>query len=252
MRRGLWTVVVLAIAAVVVLRAAGDGGRATDVAARDADDPVARASAVGAGVPADAQPAVVASITDGDTLRVDVDGRNEPVRLLELDTPEVTGDCGAVEATAALAALAPVGSRVWLEADVEGRDRYGRLLRYVWRTDGTMVNRALVRRGWARAKLYPPNDRHWDVMRKAGAQARDRGAGLWRRCGWTVDPDPPPWAPPDTPGTTSCDPNYSGCVPRHPPDVDCSRVDGPVTVLGADPHALDGDGDGRACEPAPG
>lgn len=74
-RRGLWTVVVLAIAAVVVLRAAGDGGRATDVAARDADDPVARASVAGAGVPADAQPAVVASITDGDTLQVDVDGR---------------------------------------------------------------------------------------------------------------------------------------------------------------------------------
>jgi len=117
-----------------------------------------------------------------------VDGRNEPVRLLELDTPEVTGDCGAVEATAALAALAPVGSTVWLEADVEGRDRYGRLLRYAGRTDGTMVNRALVRRGWARAKLYPPNDRHWDVMGNAGAQARDRGAGLWRRCGWTADP----------------------------------------------------------------
>jgi micrococcal nuclease len=243
--RVLWTLVVLAIAAVGVLRAAGGGvpGQAgTSTAAPEA----------GAGVrdvPADAQPAVVASITDGDTLRVEVEGRSEPVRLLELDSPEVTGDCGGAEASAALTTHAPVGSTVWLEADVEDRDRYGRLLRYVWRADGTMVNRVLVRRGWARAKLYPPSDRHWHVMRRAGARAEARGAGLWRRCGWTAEPAP---APPDTSGMTSCDPNYTGCVPRHPPDVDCDRADGPVTVLGADPHALDGDGDRRACEPAPG
>jgi len=137
------------------------------------------------GVPAAAQLAVVASITDGDTLRVGVDGRNEPVRLLEVDTPEVGDACGANEATAALATLAPVGATVWLEADVEERDRYARLLRYVWLADGTMVNRTLVRRGWARPVLYPPNDRHWDAIRRAGARARRRGAGLWRRCGWT-------------------------------------------------------------------
>lgn len=205
-------------------------------------------------IPESARPATVTSITDGDTLRVDTGAGNEPVRLLELDTPEVTGDCGASQATAALARLAPVGSRLWLEADVEDRDRYGRLLRYLWRDDGTMVNEVLVSQGWARATLYPPNERYWPVMQQAEDEARERDAGLWKRCGWATVEEPDQNAvavPPVTPDATPCDPNYSGCVPRHPPDVDCSRVDGPVTVLGHDVHHLDGDGDGRACEPAP-
>lgn len=44
------------------------------------------------------------------------------------------------------------------------------------------------------------------------------------------------------------DSNYSGCVPEYPPDVDCADVDGPVEVTGDDPHGLDRDGDGSACE----
>jgi hypothetical protein len=49
-------------------------------------------------------------------------------------------------------------------------------------------------------------------------------------------------------GGGSCDPNYSGCVPPYPPDVDCAQVNGPVKVLGSDPHGLDADGDGVGCE----
>ena len=45
-----------------------------------------------------------------------------------------------------------------------------------------------------------------------------------------------------------CDPNYSGCVPAYPPDVNCPDVDGPVQVTGSDPHGLDREGDGVACE----
>jgi hypothetical protein len=49
--------------------------------------------------------------------------------------------------------------------------------------------------------------------------------------------------------SSTCDPNYSGgCVPVYPPDVDCSDLSGPVTVVGSDPHGLDADGDGSACE----
>lgn len=49
-------------------------------------------------------------------------------------------------------------------------------------------------------------------------------------------------------GGGNCDPNYSGCVPPYPPDVDCAQVDGPVQVVGSDPHGLDGNGDGVGCE----
>jgi Excalibur calcium-binding domain len=55
-------------------------------------------------------------------------------------------------------------------------------------------------------------------------------------------------APPEPTAGTSCDPNYSGCVPPYPPDVNCPQVDGPVQVLGSDPHGLDRDKDGIACE----
>lgn len=252
------TRVLLAVALVVAVAAMFERGPFAADQHGDARDGGADAPSVTApgdvplldGVPDGAVPAIVASITDGDTLRVALDGREERVRLLALDTPELTGECGAQRATTALTRLAPVGSQVWMEADVEDRDRYGRLLRYLWRDDGLLVNRALVRRGWARAKLYPPNDGRWPVIRRAGELAQARDAGLWRRCGWTDETA----ALADLPGTGrpgSCDPNYTGCVPAYPPDVDCDRVAGPVTVLGSDPHHLDGDGDRRACEPLP-
>lgn len=58
-------------------------------------------------------------------------------------------------------------------------------------------------------------------------------------------------APPEEPApdeSDACDSNYSGCVPVYPPDVDCPDVDGPVTVIGGDPHRLDADNDGEGCE----
>lgn len=47
---------------------------------------------------------------------------------------------------------------------------------------------------------------------------------------------------------SGCDPNYSGCVPTYPPDVDCAEVGGTVASYGSDPHGLDADGDGSGCE----
>ena len=90
--------------------------------------------------------AVVASITDGDTLRL---ASGERVRLLQIDTPELgSGECYSRAARTMLLQRVPVGSRVELEIDsrLDRVDRYGRLLRYVHR--GTMnVNVALVRAG---------------------------------------------------------------------------------------------------------
>jgi hypothetical protein len=52
----------------------------------------------------------------------------------------------------------------------------------------------------------------------------------------------------DVGGGGGCDPNYTGCVPDVGYDLDCADIDGPVQVLGADPHGFDRDGDGIACE----
>jgi hypothetical protein len=62
------------------------------------------------------------------------------------------------------------------------------------------------------------------------------------------EPVPSPGSADPPPTSASCDPNYSGCVPPYPPDVDCADVGGPVSVYGSDPHGLDADGDGVGCE----
>jgi hypothetical protein len=80
------------------------------------------------------------------------------------------------------------------------------------------------------------------ARRVAAEQRRQAAAQRRRERQVAAQPSPEPSA------GNSCDPNYSGCVPPYPPDVNCPQVDGPVQVLGSDPHGLDRDNDGIACE----
>ena len=187
------------------------------------------------------------------------------MRLLEIDTPETVHPsepvaCYGPAASNALARVARPGSTVWVLADQERFDPYGRLLLYMWSThDGkpTFVNYRLVRMGFAKAVLYEPNDRYIDLMRRAEAQARAAEVGLWGACpyfGAPLDqPAPPttqqPITPTAPPGGGDCDPSYPGvCIPPPPPDLDCDDVAYTgFTVTGADPHGFDGEGDGVAC-----
>ena len=67
--------------------------------------------------------------------------------------------------------------------DVEERDRYGRLLAYVYKADGgEFVNLSLVRDGFANQYTYPPNVAHVEQFRSAASQARAAGTGLWSAC----------------------------------------------------------------------
>ena len=202
---------------------------------------------------------VVASVYDGDTLRLR-DGRR--VRLIQIDTPELgTGECYSRAARTALVSIVPTGSTVHLEADpaLDRIDRYGRLLRYI-RLNRANVNLELVRRG-AAAPYFYRGDRgmYADRLMAAASAAKAVRLGLWKACPTTVlDPDraidtgqsgPATKTPPPT---GKCDPNYSGgCVPLYPPDVDCADIRalgiGPVRVIGSDPHRLDGNGDGYGC-----
>jgi endonuclease YncB( thermonuclease family) len=69
------------------------------------------------------------------------------------------------------------GQRVFLEKDVSETDRYGRLLRYVYLVDGTMVNRELVRLGYAQVATFPPDVRYEAEMRAAQREAMAAGLG---------------------------------------------------------------------------
>ena len=142
--------------------------------------------------PAGAGAASVVRVVDGDTVAVRLGRREETVRLIGIDTPETVDprspvECFGEEASARTKALLPAGTGVRLVADVEARDRYDRLLAYVYRDDGTFVNLALVEDGYASVLTYPPNVAHQSEFTAAAARARDEGRGLWSACGGPDD-----------------------------------------------------------------
>jgi micrococcal nuclease len=129
----------------------------------------------------------VVRVVDGDTIRVALGGRVERVRYIGIDTPEsVKPDtpvqCYAERASAANAVLVR-GRRVRLVTDAERRDRFGRLLAYVYvEPGGAFVNSTLVRDGFARTLTIPPNVAHADEFARLARQARRAGRGLWHAC----------------------------------------------------------------------
>lgn len=121
------------------------------------------------------QRAAVITVTDGDTIRVRIDGKSVPVRYIGIDTPETVDprkevQCFGREASVYNARLV-AGKTVELEKDVSETDKYGRLLRYVW-VDGKMANEELVRAGYAKSSSYPPDVRYQD--RDGGAHSGHR------------------------------------------------------------------------------
>jgi micrococcal nuclease len=139
-----------------------------------------------ASLPADV--GIVERVVDGDTLDLRIGGRDERVRLIGIDTPELHTDtgvpeCFAVEATGFIGAELAVGSEVRLERDIVGRDDYGRLLAYVYRrVDGVLINELVVARGYARPLTIAPNDSFSRRFVAAAAAAEAAGLGLWEAC----------------------------------------------------------------------
>lgn len=136
-------------------------------------------------------------VVDGDTLTIRFDSWTEKVRLLGIDTPEsrvnnrarLQADQGkkdvktivglGKQATIAMKAIAPKGTKLRFEYDVRKRDKYGRLLAYAYREDGVMLNEEIVKRGYAQLLTMPPNVKHVDRFQKALKEARESHQGLW-------------------------------------------------------------------------
>ena len=139
--------------------------------------------------PTDPGAATVVEVVDGDTVVVDIGGRQETLRLIGVDTPETVDpdqppECFGAEASAHTKELLPAGTEIRLTRDVEARDRYDRLLVYVERAeDGLFVNLDLVAGGWADDYPYPPNVAHQRDFALAVSEARAEGLGLWSTCG---------------------------------------------------------------------
>ena len=212
--------------------------------------------------------ATVVSVVDGDTIKVRARGELTTVRLIGIDTPETRHpskpvQCFGPAATRAAKRLLPPGRAVRLVTDPtqDTRDRYGRFLAYVYSRGEAgargSVNYALVASGAAKVYVYGGVPFEYaGTFRSAQGRARTAGVGLWGgTCrGDTTRPDPSTARPaptprPSPPPSGNCDANYSGaCVPLSSSDLDCKDVPATVRVVGRDPHRLDGDGDGWACE----
>jgi micrococcal nuclease len=141
--------------------------------------------------------ATVVRVVDGDTIRVNYQGQEQAVRLIGIDTPESRAnkkakkdaersgeDVRAITALGKEAAkhtrsLVKKGDQVLLEFDVQKRDKYKRLLAYVWLSDGRMLNEQIVKDGYASVMTYPPNVKYQDRFVAAYREARESRRGLW-------------------------------------------------------------------------
>ena len=133
--------------------------------------------------------ATIDYVVDGDTVDVVIDGREELIRLIGIDTPETKRpdtdiECYGPEATAFTESLLPVGTPVRIERDTVNRDDFGRLLGYVYRADdGIFVNYELVRQGFAQPLSIEPNTTYRELFVDAASAAEADDAGLWSACG---------------------------------------------------------------------
>lgn len=131
----------------------------------------------------------VKRVIDGDTVVVELDGADQSVRLIGIDTPETTkgkNECAGKEATDALRALVD-GKPITLTADESqtDRDRYDRLLRYLT-VDGRDAGEYLLERGLAKEYTYRKSDpyTHRDQYLAAQDRAHAASEGGWYACQW--------------------------------------------------------------------
>lgn len=141
--------------------------------------------------------AAVKRVVDGDTLKIVFQGQEESIRLIGIDTPESRSNKKARKDSARsgqdmrtitamgkesanyVRSLVKKGDIVQVEFDVQQRDRYGRLLGYVYLRDGRMLNEEIVKAGYASPMTIPPNVKYQDRFQKAYREAREKGRGLF-------------------------------------------------------------------------
>ena len=127
-------------------------------------------------------------VVDGDTIDIAIDGNTERVRLIGINTPETKHptkgvECFGPEASAYTEQLLPTGTKLRVERDIEARDKYGRLLLYVYiENSNVFVNLDLVLQGYARPMVFEPNTAHKADFAQAATQAELRNVGLWQAC----------------------------------------------------------------------
>lgn len=127
----------------------------------------------------------VTRVVDGDTIIVDINGVEERIRLIGVNTPESVDprrpvQCFGKEASAFLKKILD-GKEVTLEKDLSqgDTDKYHRLLRYVYLSDGTFINKLIIEEGYGHEYTYRTPYKYQSQFKKAEYEARTAKRGLW-------------------------------------------------------------------------
>ena len=202
----------------------------------------------------------VLDVVDGDTIRIERNGRRETLRLIGLDTPETKDprrpvQCFGREASDRAHRLLD-GKRVRIAEDPsqDTRDKYGRLLVYVWTQEDLFYNLSTIREGYAHEYTYDVAYQYQRQFKAAEREAREKRRGFWAAsaCGGdTKQPAagqqgqgaPRPTEPPEAKSGGTRRAPYESCKAVRAAGADPIRRGDP----GYNPK-LDGDGDGVACE----
>jgi len=123
-------------------------------------------------------------VVDGDTILIEIDGKEERIRLIGVDTPETVHPEKPVEyfgkEASEFTKNMAEGKSVRLEFDLDKRDKYGRLLAYVYLEDGTFLNAEIIKQGYGFAYTRFPF-KYLDDFRQYEKEAREGGRGLWNK-----------------------------------------------------------------------
>lgn len=125
------------------------------------------------------------ALIDGDSMLVEYKGRSQEVRLIGIDAPEWGQEYGTQAKSHALSFC--YGQDLRLEFDKDTKDRYGRLLAYIY-CGNKMLNEEMVRAGMALAVTYKPNTKYQKRLERAQEQARAERRGFWLRGGLKQTP----------------------------------------------------------------
>lgn len=126
----------------------------------------------------------VTAVHDGDTVSLIIGNREERVRLIGIDAPELGQEQWGKKARRRLQEIIRKTDRkVRIELDIEERDQYGRLLAYLWTKDGRLINEEMVKGGYALIYTVPPNVRYAERLKEAQETASKKKAGIWEERG---------------------------------------------------------------------
>ncbi len=238
-----------------------------DLLADDQVQTVVATGTVGLDVPGSQGPYQVIKVVDGDTVTIDLNGKAETIRLIGINTPETVDprkpvECFGVEASNMAKELL-TNKHVYIEMDpTQGeRDKYSRLLAYIYREDGFFFNKSMILSGYAYEYTYNIPYKYQSEFKEAQRDAEINKRGLWAPgvCeGGEATPTqrttsaPTPQSTQQTQSTSgySCSANIYNCTDfsTHAEAQSVYEMCGGVSN---DIHRLDQDKDGEACESLP-